>query len=375
METKLLYFVVFFVSLFFAYLAQSRNVYLRDGHIVRKFRIIPYLISMTVPWYMLAFTDIGVDYPNYVQIINYIDINNYNEIFSVESGFALVSAILKTVFDGNIDAVLFVFKSFSIVVSFIAIYIVRNRLNVFVSVLAYMLLLFLPSFYLISQAMAAAIVLLSLSIYYRRNKLLAPLLLLIFGGFIHNSIFIFIPVAFLGYFLSTTKLTKGKVAIVILLSITAVIFASSIYGYVLANVPGFHYGNYGDNSFEGSGLFFLVKYLPLFYIGYIVWQYGINKENKAFIFVFIVASAVFNLLSYQFRVIERMEFLLLANYILFLPMFVDDQLYLKYSHKKYSNIKIVYFLYLAFIGYNVIQGRTSEAVDMSVYHYFNPFAM
>lgn len=373
METKTLYYIVFIITLLFAFMAQGRTVQVRDGSIKRNFYPIPFLISLIVPWYMLAFTDIGIDYKNYYNIIREVDLYNYNKIFSVESGFALVSAILKIIFNYNIDVVIFIFKSFSIVLSFVAIYNLRHQLSIWISVFAYMLLLFLPSFYLISQTMASAIVLFSLSLYLCKKKVIIPLLLLILGGFIHNSIFIFIPVAITGYYLTITKYTKTKIVFIIILSLVIVASSTSIYGYVMTYVPGFHYINYGDNYFEGSGLFFLVKYPPLFYIAYIVWKYGYEKDIKIFIFVFIVASAVFNILSYRFIVIERMEFLLLANYILFLPIFMDNQVYLKNNHKKYSNIKIIYFIYIVFIGYNVIQGRTSANVDMAVYHYFNPF--
>lgn len=373
-DTKVLFYIVLIVSLLFAYLSQGRSAMMENGDIRTNFRVFPFIISGLIPWYFLAFTDIGVDYPNYVRIISEIDLDNYNEMFFVESGFALASAILKVLFNDNIDAVLFVFKSFSIVLSFVSIYILRDKLNVCFSVFVYMLLLYLPSFYLISQAMAAAMVLLSIAIYYKTNKIVIPLAILIAGGFIHNSVFIFTPVAAVCHYLTITKLTRSKAILIMVGAIVLVAGASSLYGYAVSNISGFHYVNYGDNSFEGSGLYFFVKYLPLFYIAKIVSGYECDKNNKIFIFVFVVASAVFNLLSYQFRVIERMEFLLLANYIFFLPIFIKGQKILKnQSMPYYSRMTVILLAYLCFIGYGVIEGRTSERVEMATYIYFNPF--
>lgn len=372
--TKAVYFVILAFTMVFAYFSQSKGEVTCNGDIKMKIHFLPFIIAGIIPWYFLAFTNIGVDYPNYVRIINEIDMNNYDELFFVESGFALFSAVLKIVFDDNIDAVLFVFKSFSIVLPFISIYILRDKLNVCFSVFVYMLLLYLPSFYLISQAMAAAMVLLSIAIYYKTNKTIIPLVILIAGGFIHNSVFIFTPIAALCYYLTITKLTRTKVVLIMVGSIILVVAASSLYGYAVSNISGFHYVNYGENSFEGSGLFFFVKYLPLFYIAKIVSEYESDMNNKIFIFVFVVASAVFNLLSYQFRVIERMEFLLLANYIFFLPIFIKDQKILMLQNLPYySRMSIILLAYLCFIGYGVIEGRTSAKVDMDVYVYFNPF--
>lgn len=373
-ETKTLFYIVLLFSILFAYLSQGKWRVTNNGDIRTDFSILYFFVSGLIPWYFLTFTDIGVDYPNYVRIINEIDMSNYNELFFVESGFALFSAVLKIVFNDNIDAVLFIFKSFSIVLPFISIYILRDKLNVCFSVFVYMLLLYLPSFYLISQAMAAAIVLLSIAIYYKTNKIVIPLVILIAGGFIHNSVFIFIPVATLCHYLTITKLTRSKAIFIMVGAIVLVAGASSLYGYAVSNISGFHYVNYGDNSFEGSGLYFFVKYLPLFFIVKIVSDYECDKNNKIFIFVFVVASAVFNLLSYQFRVIERMEFLLLANYIFFLPIFIKDQKILKKQNMPYySRMTVILLAYLCFIGYGVIEGRTSERVDMAIYTYFNPF--
>ena len=372
--TKVLFFIVLAFTLLFAYLSQSKGEVKNNGEIKKKFRYLPFIISGIIPWYYLAFTNIGVDYPNYYQIIKEIDMTNYNDLFFVESGFALFSAVLKIVFNGNIDAVLFIFKSFSIVLSFISIYILRDKLNVCYSVFVYMLLLYLPSFYLISQAMGAALVLSSVAFYYKTNKIAVPLVLLIAGGFIHNSVFIFIPVAALSYYITITKLTRAKVFFIMVGSIILVVTASSLYSYAISNISGFHYVNYGDNSFEGSGLFFFVKYLPLFYIAKIVIEYESDMKNKVFIFVFVVASALFNMLSYKFRVIERMEFLLLGNYIFLLPIFIRNQEILMHKNLPYySRMTVILLAYLCFIGYGVIEDRTSAGVEMDVYVYFNPF--
>lgn len=374
-DTKTLYFIVLIITLLFANFSQGHPAFF-NGKIVRKFNKTSYAISFLVPWYMLSFTNIGVDYQNYYEIINEIDLDNFYLMFYVESGFALLSALLKILFNGNIDAVLFVFKTFSILGAYIAIYILRNRLNVFYSIFAYMFLLFLPSFYLISQAMASAIVLLSLAIYYKTEKSIIPGVLLILGGFIHNSVFIFFPIFILCNYLIRTKLTSSKKLFIIVSYLFVTIAATTIYGYMIQNVSGFHYVNYGGNKTSGSGLYFFVLYIPLFIVAYITNKYEASKNNRVFIFIFILSSAMFRILSYQFRVIERMEFLLLANYIFYLPIFIDNQKYKMHNKMpSYSKMNVIFILYILYIGYGVIEVRTSADVEMSIYRYFNPFAV
>lgn len=374
-DTKTLYFIVLIITLLFANFSQGHPAFF-NGKIVRKFNKMSYAISFLVPWYMLSFTNIGVDYQNYYEIINEIDLDNFYLMFYVESGFALLSALLKILFNGNIDAVLFVFKTFSILGAYIAIYILRNRLNVFYSIFAYMFLLFLPSFYLISQAMASAIVLLSLAIYYKTEKSIIPGVLLILGGFIHNSVFIFFPIFILCNYLIRTKLTSSKKLFIIVSYLFVTIAATTIYGYMIQNVSGFHYVNYGGNKTSGSGLYFFVLYIPLFIVAYITNKYEASKNNRVFIFIFILSSAMFRILSYQFRVIERMEFLLLANYIFYLPIFIDNQKYKMHNKMpSYSKMNVIFILYILYIGYGVIEVRTSADVEMSIYRYFNPFAV
>lgn len=375
LETKTLFYIVLILSLVFAHSSQGHSYILSNGKLRRNFYAIPFVISCAIPWYMLSFTNIGVDYPNYYQIINEIELDNYATFFFVEPGFALISALLKNLSGGNIDAVLFIFKTFAIVGAFVSIYLMRNRLNVFYSVFAYMLLLFIPSFYLISQSMASTIVLLSISIFYRTKKPGLFFMLLFVGGFIHNSVFIFLPIAILIYYLYRTELTKNKRILTILIYITILLLATSVYGYLLQNVSAFHYVNYGDYKTEGTGLYFFVLYLPLFYVVYIVSKFEQDKLNGVLIFIFILSSALFRLLSYQFKVIERMEFLLLANYIFCLPIFIDNQLVSMFSKQhSYSKMSVIYFLYILYIGYGVIEERTSANVDMAIYVPFNPFA-
>ena len=84
---------------------------------------------------------------------------------------------------------------------------------------------------------------------------------------------------------------------------------------------------------------------------------------------------MFNVLSYRFSVIERMEFYMIPLYCLYIPSVLFSSGVIKHEHKKrYISIEmLVYILYLLFRGYLVFSGRTTEAAGMANYSFFWPF--
>lgn len=366
--SRILYISVIILATIFASCSQVNS--LVGKKTIRK---IPFFLSFIIPWFVIAFTKIGVDYDNYAYLIRIISPSNYL-IESSETLFNVIVLFLKTYISDNPDVVIFILKTISLILVYRAIYSLRNQVSIGFSVAAYMLLCYLPSFYLITIMLACAIVLNAIAIYYKTQRMVFPIGLVILAGLIHNSALVFLPVfVVLIYLNMQNRLTSLKKWVVLAGYSVAVFGSSWIFNYV-STFSGFHYGNYASNSFSGSGAMIVIMYLPLMYIAYLYTQSNLETTEKNGIYVFALTSLVFNILSYRFRVIERMEFLLIPLYMIY---FAGAYRKLKTREKSamwtFSKRELFLLLYVLFRGILVFTGRVTISSGLDQYHYFNPF--
>lgn len=368
--SKLLYISVILFSISFASYSQ-----VNDSIGKKTIRKIPFFLSFAIPWFVIAFTKIGVDYENYAYLIRIISPSNYL-IESSETLFNLIVLFLKTYISENPDVVIFILKTITLLLVYRAIYSLRTQVSIGFSVAAYMLLCYLPSFYLITIMLACAIVLNAIAIYYKSHKLIIPIGLVILAGLIHNSALVFLPVFIVLIYLNTQgRLTGLKKWIVLAAYAIAVLGSSWIFNYV-SSFAGFHYGNYASNAFNGSGVMIIIIYLPLMYVVHLYVTSDLETMKKNGIFVFALTSLVFNILSYRFRVIERMEFLLIPLYMIyFAGAYRSSKIRTNYAMLTFSKKELLLLLYLLFRGVLVFTSRVTISSGLDQYLFFNPFIL
>lgn len=380
-STQIFYIVIMVLSIFFAFCSQkSYKIALQNGHNEYKeikIRNSLYIVSFIIPCIVIAFTDIGSDYENYYMIIERLTWNNYDSFFSEEPAMNLLFLVIRTIAINNVDITIFIIKIITCMLFFISFYIASKEIKIGYAITGYLLLLFLPSFYLLTISLSASVVSVGMSLFFFKKKNVLPFLLILFAAQLHNSAYIFIPVYLACIFINGKRTTNIKRILFATIYIVMTLSASIIYSYIQKTVSGFHYNNYGTNSFNGSGLMIFVQYIPLFIILiYIFRMNNIDKNIKNYIFVFVLSDCLFYVLSYQFRVIERMVFYMVSLYTLLFPY-----VFMKISRQKRSNQRLVFtilelslILYVCFRGYLVFIQRTTISSGVGHYHFFNPFA-
>lgn len=376
-STLILYICIIIGSTVLAFASQKISwSSINNKYYCARFSLILFFLSALVAWLFLAFTNIGVDYPNYIYIVRQETWETFSSIYSVEPGFGVLCLLLKFVCGSNSDAVLFFIKSFSVILYFICIFSLRKHISVGYAVFAYMALLYLPSFYLISMMFASSLIMVALTYAYLRKRYIFPMFLIIIAAQIHNSAYLFAAVFALMWIVNKSKkLSKLKKQMIVVGYFIAIVGAGSIYNTASRVISGFHYTRYASGSVGGSGIMIIILYAPLAYICYKLSRHNISNEDRNNIFIFSITSFMFNVLSYRFSVIERMEFYMIPLYCLYIPSVLFSSGVIKHEHKKrYISIEmLVYILYLLFRGYLVFSGRTTEAAGMANYSFFWPF--
>lgn len=158
-ETKELYVAILLAAVILAFFSQSRFSKKKE----QRFYAIPFAMSFTMSWFFYALNDVGYDYEEYCIIFDTVDFSTYNSLW-IEPGYALLNATIKLFTKDSVIGI-FIIKTLISVIVFYVIYDFRKKIDIAVSVLAYMSLMYLDSFCMIRIHLAVAILLLAIDIY------------------------------------------------------------------------------------------------------------------------------------------------------------------------------------------------------------------
>lgn len=372
-KTQIFYIIIIAISSFLSFKSQVEIN--ENGEKKIKFRKIFFLLSFLISWFVISFTNIGSDYKNYYYIIDKLTWSNYNIFSSEEPGMNLVFLIIREIVN-NTDVTIFIIKTITIVIIFYTFYIMKEKLRVGYAVLSYLLLVYLSSFYLITIALAASIVYLAFDLNVYKDKKILPIILILIAAQLHNSAYIVLPMYAILLFFHNNKQTKLKKALICIIYMITILLSSFIFEYFSTYVKGFHYNNYKTNNFSGTGVMIIFMYLPLLLLYCYIKRYNKNEKMNSAFFVFVLTSIMFKILSYRFRVIERMEYYILPLFSNIIPTIIfENNLDKVESNKKLTVTKIFLFfiLYLIFRGTLVFLERTTSISGVGIYNFFNPF--
>lgn len=116
------------------------------------------------------YTFIGVDYVNYRYIIKIARWDSIDNVIAVEPVFTMFILVLKGIFNNNPEQVIFMLKTIYILIMFMSVYIVLNDINIGYAMTAFMLLLYFPSYYLISMALSVSICIFAVVVLIKKEK-------------------------------------------------------------------------------------------------------------------------------------------------------------------------------------------------------------
>lgn len=383
LSTILLYIFIFVSSTLFAFLSQRSfaptSLNLRKGIRStinkRNTNLFFFFLSFIIPWFFISFTKIGVDYKSYYDITEMLTWSTISKYSDLEVGFNFVLLTLKTITGNNYHVALFLLKTITIAIFYSCIFVLRDRLRLGYSVFGYLMLVYLPSFFLLSQCFASAIVLIAVTLYIKKKKILLPLIILLLATQIHNSCFLIIPCFLI---LSLISKHQKHSSLLILFSFFiysfAIIFAKQIYSIAQNTIVGFHYNYYGSNDWNGSGLLVFAMYIPLLGIYFFLKNNGEKGFLMNALLILILTSLFFKILSYIFVVIERVEFLLSFTYLIIIPIILFNAY--KHKNRLANNLPAIsgfIFLYFAFRGFLVFSDFVLPRTGLASYAIYNPF--
>lgn len=373
-QTQIFYIIIIAISSFFAFKSQIEID--EKGEKKIRFRKIFFLLSFLISWFIISFTNIGSDYENYYYIIDRLTWSNYNIFSSEEPGMNLVFLIIREIVH-NTDVTIFIIKTVTIAIIFYTFYIIKENLKVGYAVLSYLLLVYLSSFYLITISLAASIVYLAIDLKVYKDKKILPIILILIAAQLHNSAYIVLPMYMMILIFYNNKQVKLKKILICIIYIITILLSGFIFNYFSTSVKGFHYNNYGTNDFSGTGIMVIFMYLPLLLLYCYIKKYNKNEKMNSIFFVLALTSCMFKILSYRFRVIERMEYYILPLFSNIIPTIIfENNLDKVKDNKKLTVTRVFLFfiLYLLFRGSLVFFERTTSISGVGIYNFFNPFA-
>ena len=360
------YALVFALSSMTAFLSQSRQIY-KPGFVSSRVNKVFFLLSFLIPWIVIGFTRIGVDYDNYALIISRISWDNLDSQGDSEYGFNFIAMVIKSMCGGNEDLVIFFLKTMTIAGVYAGIYSMRDQVSIGYSVMFYLLMMYLPSFYLISQCFAASMVLLVMVYYMKKRRELITIGLLLLLGLVHNSVFLLIPFFLISVHLKTVKFPIGWLLLVFIIT---VLFADIIFKLAQTVFEGFHYESYMRSDSSGSGLMLYARTAIMMLMVYLIYKSDVNYDRKNMLLYFAAAICLFGILGRRFDVISRMEFNFIVTYVILISS------YLRY-HLTYKRLDLLFafiLLFMFFRGFRLISSRIGSSLSMMSYYIpFNPF--
>jgi len=359
-------------SFFYIYVINIISAYIFGGLSQKngKFNFFPFFISYLVPWFFICFSNNGPDYTTYKDIVEIMDWDNFSSSYISEPGFNLIIVCLKEISNNNVHITLFLLKTLNIILFSLSIFIVRDRINIRISNLFFVIFYFLPAYYLLSMYVAIGLILCSISLYIKYNIKLIPILLVLVAAQVHNSAYLMIPIfalVFSNYALKFAN--KPVVKYGLLIGAFVLISASTyIYSVSLSYFSEFsHYAGYIGEGNRGSGLYVYFMYIVQFIIVFEMKKNNSKADIPNILFLFTLFDFVFVLASYQFRVIDRMNFYFLSSFFIMYPILLYKKRFVVSQIAKFLLI-----FYAVVQAYYVYDSRTA-ALGMDSYHFFNPF--
>ena len=207
--------------------------------------------------------------------------------------------------------VMFVLKGLSLIITFWALFLLHDTINIGFSYLVYVLLYWLPSLFVIPLFFSAALCTLAFAYYLKRGKKLLPLILIVLAAQIHTATYFagifYIFILFLhrknSYTLTNLFLIGAAVVGVILITL--------IMSFLSSSYDIFHYDEYERNA-GGTGLKTILEYMLLLFI--VLWIKRTCKDNyySELLFCFYIFDLAISAINFSFGSAGRMVSLLIV---------------------------------------------------------------
>ena len=328
-----------------------------------------FVLSYTILMLIVFLTKSGADIPVYVHDYLNCGIENLGDL-STEAGYTLLNIALSSIIKNPYIGI-GVIKAISLGLVFYAIYIVRDKVNIGISVFAYCCLLYIYNFQLLRMMMAIGLVYLALS-FEMIDKTKKCIFLMALAFFFHySSIFMILAYLATKLFLRE-KINISKICIMTL--VISIIMANcySIIIFFQSNVSFFHkYSAYTRVISENSGLGQLILFIPVVYL--LAYRYTSDYLRKDYVYalVFGIMTFVCGMIGY-FLPITRMTYFFYYFFIYYGATFSvnGERRYLKLGPIRIGIQTTIIILYLIFMFVFYIANGGIKSAALSQYVFF-----
>lgn len=341
-----------------------------------RFKMNMLILAFLTHWFFCAFTNIGVDYERYVNIISYDCIWRF--LRGEEIGFNGLSYVLFTL-THNADICIFIFKSMALLIFYYGFYLLRNHAQLWLCVSAFNVGAYFSGFYIIAMQIAVSLVFLAAVFSIINNSKYVPVLLTTIATTFHTSAILMVVCFIIIMVLNHKNIGKPLLLLLGLLSLVVLSQIQSIFSYFLSDSDFFeHYEGYVEaRESEGSGLFNYFLYIFFLVIIIPIIKSRLNSHVINSILVFYGFCFMFAIMGYSLG-ITRLNFYNVVLLDVSFPYLFYQREINRLKLNSLLGVKMEKFMllsYLFFLGFISLLRATSPLHTSQLYDYtfFNPF--
>lgn len=355
-----------------SYRKVGRNI--EDERIIQRGLL--FVLSCAIASFFLICTHIGTDYNQYIHILNYVSWDNLFSFTNAEPGFKLIWILLKPIIhDPNVFLALV--KLIGILLAYITIWNVRDRINVGYAVLGYFCFVYFDSFNLIRMIFAVNICIFAYGqLMQKKNK--SAIIVSLIAITMHTSALLFlVAVVFYIWISNKGSVSNTKYICIVLILLFVLFGIGTIYDYLLSNFSLFaHYNKYSLITDYSISPILILRYIPVVYCVYSSWGRLKDDKDENLCFIFLIVAIFVSLLSYSLKTITRANSYFYVLQFLFIPFYMDVlqfRLFTARSKKlkiqfMYRDLKILIVLYFfLFFAIKMTELNVSEIQAYSFY--------
>ncbi len=346
-------------------LLSQKVVITLDGSCKMKVRRLPYFLATAILVCFAAAYASGADYAQYIEIYMASTWSSLADP-QIEFGYRIINIALKAIFP-NAEVGVAVIKALSVLLTCIAIYKLRTRINLGISLFSYVALSYLISLNLIRIYFAASIILFGIAFLYMAKKhniakLVISILLATTVHYTAISVIVLPIILILKKHIPSQDRNKNKV--ILILIVIFVIAALYIIPVLVENISILNkylpYMNASGSIGIGQIVFFTV---PLYWL--IICRKKSDRCGWNIAYIIILLSFAIGLLGYRIGMLSRLSAFFNMTFIIVMPQLIMDyQKYVALYRGRYgNNVQILILLTIVYILLRLIVYLGSMTVD------------
>ena len=347
-NTLLLYLAVILLIIAVGDIIEKKRI---GGHIDQKSTKLIFIFACIVLSLLLGLrgTTVGTDTPTYRNSFEKALLPKAFSDETTEPGYQLVLKVLNYVLP-NAESAMFFFSVATVVMIFIAIWKLKNQINIFIAFAFYIGLFYFQAMNLMRIYLAVSFLCLNFHLLIEEKYKKYGMIILVASLFHFSSLVLFLPLLFL-------CLYKRNAMMALACYVAAVFLIIPLTSRFEEYIAIARYAEYAEGNDETGhiGIMLFLEYLPSFFFYYYAYRYNIKNQWVDLLVSFALIGFFLKIISYYITIAGRLSIQFMPLYIILIPYFVNHVK--TYNRRKYPIVVLGLLLYmfvrchLYFIGY------------------------